>query len=75
MDGVPIERARAAKTHLLEKLSDLPQLGGIGLVRVGEGFGVKVNLSAALDNDDESVPQAFEGVPVLVEIVGRVSAR
>jgi hypothetical protein len=74
MDGVPIERARAAKTQLLEKLSALPQLGGIGLVRIGDGFGVKVNLSEPLESD-ENVPQEIEGVPVVIDIVGRVTAR
>jgi hypothetical protein len=74
MDGVPIERARAVKSQLLEKLAALPQLGGIGLVRVGDGFGVKVNLSEPIEAD-EIVPREFDGVPVLIEVVGRVSAR
>jgi hypothetical protein len=74
MEGVSIDRARAAKAHLLEKIVSLPQLGGIGLVRVGQGFGVKVNLSEPLESD-KIIPQEFEGVPVLIDIVGRVTAR
>jgi hypothetical protein len=74
MEGVSIERARAAKAHLVEKLSSVPQLGGVGLVRVGEGFAVKVNLSEPLQIGDK-IPLEFEGVPVLIDIVGRIVAR
>jgi len=74
MEGVTIERARAAKTDILSRLADLPQVNGVGLTRTDQGFAVKVNLSEPLEND-EAIPHEVNGVPVIVDIVGRIVAR
>lgn len=74
MDGVSIERARVAKAHVLERFEKVPQVGGIGLVRVGEGYGVKINLSQPLENG-QAIPAEFEGVPILIDVIGKVVAR
>lgn len=46
---------------------------GIGIARHAGGFAVKVNLSAAPAG--KPVPRRVAGVPVVVEIVGRISKR
>ena len=74
MDGVAIDRARAAKIRVGLRLEDLPQVNGIGLVRIGQGYGIKVNLSEPLENQ-EAIPPEVDGVPVVVEFVGRIVAR
>jgi hypothetical protein len=74
MEGVTIERARAAKTHILDHVADLPQVNGVGLARLGEGYAVKVNLSEPLENG-KAIPQEWDGVPVVVDLVGRIVAR
>ena len=67
-----LDQARAAQRHLAEVLSDVPQLNGIGITRVNEGFGLKANFT------DSSVlarvPSEIDGVAVRVEVVGPVFA-
>jgi hypothetical protein len=74
MDGVSIERARVAKAHVLERFEKVPQVGAVGLIRVGEGYGLKINLSEPLKSG-EAIPPEFEGVPILIDVTGRVVAR
>ena len=74
MDGVSIERARVVKAHVLERFEKVPQVGGVGLIRVGEGYGVKINLSEPLESG-QVIPTEFEGVPILIDVIGRVVAR
>jgi len=69
-----IEQARAAKTHVLAQLRHLRQLNGVGLARMDQGYVVKVNLSEPLENQ-ELIPQEVDGVPVVVDVVGRIAAR
>ena len=63
-----LEEARAAKERAKEVLSGLPVVG-IGITRVGDGYGLKVNLDAAPKTE---VPAAVDGVPVRVEVVGKI---
>lgn len=70
--GTNIERARAAKTVVLARLGGLAQLNGVGITRVGEGFGVKVNLAAQPDRGTE-LPEEVDGVPVVTELIGPIS--
>jgi hypothetical protein len=74
MEGVSIERARAAKTQILAELANLPQINGVGLLRTDQGYAVKVNLSGPLENE-ETIPHEVDGVPIVVDIVGRIEAR
>jgi hypothetical protein len=73
MESATIERARAAKTHFLEQFGHLRELNGVGLTRVDQGYAVKVNLSAPLDG--ALIPQEVDGVPIVVDVVGRIAAR
>ena len=45
MNGLSLERARAAKRQLAERFDALPQLRGIGVAVLDVGYGVKLNLS------------------------------
>jgi len=73
-EGTNIERARAAKDAVLSRLGGLAQVNGVGITRVGQGYGVKVNLAAHPDPGTE-LPEEIDGVPVVTELVGRISKR
>jgi hypothetical protein len=73
-EGTNIERARAAKSVALARLGGLAEVNGVGITRVGEGFGVKVNLAAQPDPGTE-FPEEIDGVPLVTELVGRISKR
>lgn len=67
-----LEQARAAKTKAATLLAALPVVG-IGLTRIGAGYGLKVNLSeSAADN---TVPLHVDGVPIKTEVVGEIRKR
>jgi hypothetical protein len=74
MDDPSLERARAAKPRALDVFSKLGDVVGIGLTRVGEQYGLKVNLSSA-PKDPDAVPGEVDGVPVKVEVVGTLRKR
>ena len=63
-----IESARAAKELAKRTLANVPGVAGVGLTRKGMGYAVKVNLM--VERDD--LPKEFDGVPVVVELVGSV---
>jgi hypothetical protein len=68
-----MEQARAAKETLAATLECLPELRGLGIALLdGGGFGVKVNVSVPTA---AAIPAEVDGVPVVVEIVGEISAR
>jgi len=72
--AVDLERARAAKRRLRELLPGSLQVNGIGITQVGEDYAVKLNLAAA-PADDVDLPRAVDGVPVIVEVVGKIVKR
>ncbi|HUG90185.1 MAG TPA: hypothetical protein VML55_05100 [Planctomycetaceae bacterium] len=71
--GVSLEAARAAKQRAADVCSAL--VGdevAVGITRVGDdGFGLKVNLTSDPGGDIQ-FPDEVEGVPVQVEVVGRI---
>jgi hypothetical protein len=67
-----LEEARAAKAKVAQILHELP-LVGIGITRVGEGYGVKVNLSRCVS--PAQLPTHVDGVPLQVEVVGEIRKR
>lgn len=71
---VSIDQARAAKARLLEQLEGLPFLAGVGIGIGRAGCWVKVNLNAP-PPADVSIPGDIDGVPVQVEVVGRILPR
>jgi hypothetical protein len=70
-----LEQARSAKDKVLDIVRSNPELNellvGIGISFVGEGYGVKVNLSGS-PVSDQVLPPTMDGVPVHTEIVGEI---
>lgn len=73
-EGCSLEAARAAKSKLARKLSRLAQVNGVGITRVGTGYGIKINL-VAQPPAGVAIPEEIDGVPVVLEVVGRISMR
>lgn len=67
-----LEQARAAKDKLAALIADRPAVNGVGIAPFEGGFCIKINLAQP---PDEELPQEFEGVPVRIEIIGRVTKR
>lgn len=69
-----IGMARAAKAKALTVFSLLADVNGVGITRVGDGYGLKVNL-AEHPSEGVELPREVDGVPVVVEFVGRITKR
>ena len=67
-----LEEARAAKPKAIALLAELPVVG-VGITRIGDGYGLKVNLSEPVAVD--AVPDPMDGVPIKTEVVGRIRKR
>ena len=66
------EDARRAQRDVLRKMrSRYPEVSGMGIARIADGWGYKVNLRRA---PRRKLPTEVDGVPVVGEIVGRVAA-
>ena len=72
--AITIEQARAAKESAKALLASLPGVVGVGITKIGDDYALKVNLNAPLPAD-ASAPDLIGGVPVLVEVVGRITKR
>jgi hypothetical protein len=69
--GQSLAVARAAKEKAKKIFSDIESIVGIGLQRVGDGYGIKMNLSEAID---EPMPTFIYDTPIEYYVVGRISA-
>jgi hypothetical protein len=65
-----LERARAAKLKLRERLGKFPELRGIGIAALDGGYGVKVNVSRIPLSPE--IPDDVDGTPVIVDVVGDI---
>ena len=65
--------ARAAKAHVRHLLAGDSRVNGVGITRAEDSYAVKVNVVSSQDVPD--LPDAVDGVPVKVAVVGRISAR
>ncbi len=74
MPGADLEKARETKPKALSLFSHLAQVNGVGITRVGDGYGIKVNLAQSLPEGIE-LPEELDGVPVIVELVGPIRKR
>jgi len=74
MNTSTLEEARAAKRQALTVFSSLVEVVGVGITRIDEGYGLKINL---LENPrpDVRLPEAVDNVPVRTAIVGKVAKR
>lgn len=66
-----LERARAAKAALAERLRGHPGVNGVGIAPDGDGHVVRVNLVEPI----EGLPVEQDGVPVRTRVVGRIVKR
>jgi len=70
---VTLDAARGATPHALQMLlKSHPEVSGVGVTRRGRGWALKVNLTR---RPRRPLPKEIDGVPVVEEIVGRVSAQ
>jgi hypothetical protein len=69
-----LEQARAAKAAAHEQFSKLASVVGVGITRIGDGYGIKVNVSDEPPGGVE-LPELVGGVPVSVEVVGPIRKR
>jgi hypothetical protein len=69
-----LEQVRAAKRHALGAFKRLGKVTGVGITRIGNGYGLKINLEEA-PGDKVALPATIKGIPVLVEVVGPLRKR
>lgn len=72
MNNSTLDEARNAKTRLMELLRDHPHMTGVGIMRLGEGYAVKVNFAVA-QAGAQTLPNEIDGVPICVEITGEIN--
>lgn len=66
-----LDRARAAKPKALMTFSRLAKVVGVGITQMDSGYGLKVNLGRH-PRPGVRLPEAVDGVPVHVEVVGAI---
>ena len=71
MNEKTLDEARAAKVKALDLFFQNRSVVGVGITRLGNGYGVKVNVAEppALD---ANLPETIDGVPIKVEVVGTI---
>jgi hypothetical protein len=74
MKTIGLDEARAAKERAKALFVKKASVVGIGITRVGDGYGVKVNLDAP-PAADADLPESIDGVPVRIEVVGPIRKR
>jgi hypothetical protein len=72
--AVDIARARGAKALILSVLPKTVKVNGVGITQVGADYAVKVNLAEA-PGLGVSLPPTIQGVPIVVEVVGKIRKR
>jgi len=66
-----LEEARAAKPRAKELFGRFGVVNGVGLTRLGNRYAVKVNFETE-PRAGGDLPREISGVPVVVQVVGRV---
>ena len=74
MSTTTLDQARSAKTKAAKVFCRKGNVVGIGITQIGGGYGVKVNIREAPEAGVDW-PDSVEGVPVQVEVVGRITKR
>lgn len=67
-----LDEARAAKSEAASVFSSLANVVGVGITRIGEGYGLKINLR---EKATTALPKEVSGVPIHVEVVGAIEKR
>ncbi len=68
-----LDQARTVKNTVIARVGAHPAVNGVGLARANDGWAVKVNLCRPAP--ELELPSSIEGVPIWVDIVGRIVAR
>lgn len=68
-----LETAMAAQRVLMDRLLHDPRVTGVGISGPEHHYVIKVNLIDSKDQPD--LPSDVDGVPVTVEVTGRISAQ
>ncbi len=66
------EEAERAQAKAIELLAGNPAVNGIGIAVLDCGYGVKVNLRFA--DAHAAIPEEIDGVCVIVDVIGGISA-
>ena len=70
---ITFETAQGVKPHAVKMLlSKYPEFSGLGITRVGDGWGFKVNLTR---RPARRLPAKVKGVPLLAEVTGDIVAQ
>ena len=72
MKDCTLEEARAAKAGAQKIFEAFAPVVGVGITRVAKSYALKINLSRAPESP-ASMPAEINGVPVVVEVVGRIT--
>ena len=73
MGAVDLQQAQAAQDHLVQTLSEHPEVNGVGIARADGGFVLKVNVRT--ERARRAIPPEVDGVTVQVQTVGRIRKR
>jgi hypothetical protein len=71
--SITIEQARQAKEEILKRLNECPELAGVGISPIADGYAVSIHLFKPLP-DDVIVPKEEHDVPIHIEFVGKITA-
>jgi hypothetical protein len=74
MARINLHQARAAKAAVLKTFRRLPNLSGVGITKVGDGYAVKINLREPMPKGTQ-LPGEVDGLPVTIEITGTLRKR
>lgn len=69
-----LQLARDAKAKALEVFTEIAGSAAVGITRIGDRYGLKVNLVEPLPQN-VTLPESVDGVPVRVEVTGRIVKR
>jgi hypothetical protein len=72
--GPTLDQVRAAKRQALGAFKRLGKVTGVGITRIGKGYGLKINLEEA-PVGNVALPATIKGIPVRVEVVGPLKKR
>lgn len=71
--GATLDAARAAKTAALELFEELGCTAAVGITKLADGsFGLKASLRKP-PRSGSAVPDSANGVPIRIEVTGRVT--
>jgi hypothetical protein len=74
MSTITLDQARTAKIKAAKVFGRKANVVGVGITQIGGSYGVKVNIREA-PKAGTAFPESVEGVPVQVEVVGRITKR